>query len=102
MRLARQSGMDSATGSSMKKPANIVLLVLALGVGGAALMVALFARHGFADVSQAVAAAGWGVFAVLAFHLVPLFFDVLGWRALIPHPHRLAISRLLLIRWIGD
>jgi putative membrane protein len=86
----------------MKKPANIVILVLVLGVGGAALMITLFARHGFTDVSEAVAAAGWGVVAVLAFHLVPLFFDVLGWQAVLPPENRLPYLALYKIRWIGD
>ncbi|HEY4330372.1 MAG TPA: flippase-like domain-containing protein, partial [Phycisphaerae bacterium] len=46
--------------------------------------------------------AGWGLLAVIAFHVVTLFLDSLSWRALIPRQVRPSIWRLFHIHWIGD
>jgi putative membrane protein len=86
----------------MNTPRRVWVPIVILGLAGASLCVALFVHHGIADVGHAVKAAGWGVAAVLACHLVPMFFDMLGWRALLLPRDRLPLGRLYLIRWIGD
>lgn len=76
----------------------IVFAGFALGI---AAFIALLLYHGAGDVFDAVGAAGWGLLAVSAFHLIPLAVDAHAWRILIPAPHRrpgLLLSCRL--RWI--
>ena len=80
----------------------IAWVLLAVGVGGIALFITLLMRHGMADIAGAVAAARWGVLAVIVAHVVPLALDTMGWRALIAAEQRLPYLRLLQLRWIGD
>ncbi|HVT79857.1 MAG TPA: flippase-like domain-containing protein [Phycisphaerae bacterium] len=85
------------------KPRRGVAWVLAaIAIGGLALFVTLLLRHGVADIAGAVAAARWGVLAVIVVHTVPLMLDAMGWRALIAKQDRLPYWRLLELRWIGD
>ncbi len=74
---------------------------LFLGVGGA-LFLGLIAYEGIGDVFGAAAAAGWGVLAVAAFHLVPMIGDTEGWRRIMPARHRLSFGSVLWIRWVGE
>lgn len=59
-----------------------------LGLGlatlaGLFLLVGLIAYSGFGGVADAFLRAGWfGILAVAAYHLVPLFCSAMGWRAL--------------------
>jgi len=77
----------------------------AVGIGlgaGLALFAALVAWQGLGDVASALRAAGSGLLLVAVFHVVPLFLDALGWRALLPaagRPGPLAFARG---RWIGE
>ena len=76
----------------------IVFIGFALGI---AAFIALLLYHGAGDIFDAVGAAGWGLLAVSAFHLLPLAVDAHAWRILIPAPHRrpgLLLSCRL--RWI--
>ena len=77
-------------------------IIVLVGLAGAAWCVGMFARYGIKDVFAAVVAAGWGVAAVVGFHVVPMICDVMSWRVLIPREHRLSNGRLFLIRWMGD
>jgi len=77
------------------------MAIVPLGLAGAALFVILLIRHGVGDVGTAIRTAGWGVAAVVAFEIVPLFFEMLAWRALFPKHHRLARRTLLWMRWVG-
>jgi putative membrane protein len=86
----------------MKNPRSVYILILVFGLAGGALFITLLVRHNIRDIAATVGAAGWGVVAVVLFHLVPMFFDVLGWWALIPPANRLPFSKLFLMRWIGD
>ncbi len=86
----------------MKSPRVMALVMTVLGIAGAALLVALLLHHDVSDIAGAVAAAGWGVVAVVVFHSVPLFLDVFNWRVLFPPQHRLPFRSLLWMRWLGD
>ncbi len=78
------------------------LTVGLFGLGGAALLVELVRRHEGAVIVAAVAAAGWGVAAVITFHLLPLLADAVAWRALFPPQERPPLLRLMWMRWIGE
>ncbi|MGB8354289.1 MAG: flippase-like domain-containing protein [Chthoniobacteraceae bacterium] len=87
----------------MKKGSgNIRFTIYALALVGALLLTFLLVRHGIGDVAAAVAAARWGVLAVVVFHLVPLFGDTLSWWVLFPLKYRLPLSVAFRMRWIGE
>lgn len=86
----------------MSKPDKIKLTVWLLGVGGLAFFIALLVREGAADVFAVFAAAGWGVAAATAFHIVPLALDAAGWRTLFPPGRRPPLRDLFWMRWIGE
>ena len=69
---------------------------------GLALFVWLIADHGAANVFAATAAAGWGVAAVTAFHLLPMLGDTLAWRIMMVPARRLSTAEALRIRWIAE
>jgi ABC-type proline/glycine betaine transport system permease subunit len=50
-------------------------VLLSLGV---VLFIALLGWQGFGSVATALAAAGWGLLAVAAFHLLPVVIDALA------------------------
>ena len=76
----------------------IVFIGFALGI---AAFVALLLYHGAGDIFDAVGAAGWGLLAVSAFHLLPLAIDAHAWRILIPAPHqRPSLLFSCRLRWI--
>jgi putative membrane protein len=84
------------------RPSFSHLIVLLLGLIGAAWCVYLFIQHGIGNIVAAVVAAGWGVVAVIAFHAIPLLCDVISWSVLIPKRERLPLRQLYFIRWMGD
>lgn len=63
----------------------IVFIGFAVGI---AAFIGLLLYHGAGDIFDAVGAAGWGLLAVSAFHLLPLAIDAHAWRILVPAPHR--------------
>lgn len=76
----------------------IVFIGFALGI---AAFIALLLYHGAGDIFDAVGAAGWGLLAVSAFHLLPLTVDAHAWRILIPAPHkRPGLLQSCRLRWI--
>lgn len=77
-----------------------VFIVLALC--GAALLAYLLKRAGIGAVAGAFAAAGWGVLAVIVFHLVPLFMDTLTWWNLFPRENRPPLRGAFRMRWMGE
>lgn len=93
---------ESSPQPAAKPRHEITWLLLAIAIGGIALLVTLLLRNGIRDIGAAIAAAGWGIVAVIAIHMIPLALDVLGWRALIAKKDRLSYPRLLQLRWIGD
>ena len=86
----------------MKTHSKIRLAVWLFALAGAALFTVLLARQGVGEVATAVAAAGWGIVAVAAFHLVPLFLDTLAWQVLFPRAERPRLRSLFWMRWIGE
>ncbi len=59
-------------------------------------------RQGLGEIAGFVAAAGWGMLLVPAFHLAPMMADTLGWWKLFPSGSRPRFSRLLWMRWLGE
>jgi len=77
--------------------------VAGIGLGvGLALFAALVAWQGIGDVAATLRVAGAGLLLVAAFHLLPLFLDALGWRALIPPGERPSAIEFARGRWIGE
>ncbi len=74
------------------------LLLLA----GLALLAAILLRYDLPGIAAAFGAAGWGVAAVAAFHLVPLVADAAAWQALVPSPDRLPLSAAVRLRWVAE
>ena len=55
------------------------------------------------QVGAAVAKAGWGIAAVVAYHfLVPVFLDAAAWWSLFPRSDRLPLHKLFWMRWVGE
>jgi putative membrane protein len=77
-------------------------LTLTAWIAGIFILVTLVIFHGTATVMAAVAAAGWGLLAVTAFHLVPMTADTIAWRYLLEPETRPRFYKLLWMRWIGE
>jgi putative membrane protein len=86
-----------------------VRLAFALGLGVA---IVLIARAGAGDIAALLSRAGWMLLLLVPLQCLPLWLDVLGWRALIVQPAqvsalfaiacvRQAINRLLPVASIG-
>lgn len=71
-------------------------------IGGLVLFTILIAYQGFADVTMALATAGWGLILVTLFHLLPMIADTLSWFCLLRPPPRPRFKTLLWARWIGE
>jgi uncharacterized membrane protein YbhN (UPF0104 family) len=78
------------------------ITVFVLGVAGLTLFIILLIHHGMGDITAAFAKAGWGVLAVVAFHLVVLVCNGFAWHYLFPPEKRLPFRTLLWFRWIGE
>jgi putative membrane protein len=74
--------------------------LLALGLGAAAAAF-LYATSDVSRILATLAAAGWGIGAVLLAHLPSTAAATAGWRALLPAGAP-SIGRLLLFRWIKE
>ena len=69
---------------------------------GLLLFVVLLSRQGVGEIAAAIAVAGWQVFVVALFHLLPILANTLGWQTLFPPSARPTFARLLYSRWIGE
>ena len=69
---------------------------------GLLLFLVLLARQGLGEIAAAIAVAGWQVFVVAVFHLLPMLVNTLGWQALFSANARPLFARLLYSRWIGE
>jgi len=75
-------------------------VLLSLGV---VLFIALLGWQGFGSVATALAAAGWGLLAVAAFHLLPVVIDALAIETLFPRNERdVSLRDALFARWTGE
>lgn len=87
----------------MKVPGKIQITVWLLGLAGAALFIAIIVHQDLSKVGAALAAAGWAIVGVIAYHFaVPIFLDAVGWWVLFPRSDRLPLRKLLWMRWIGE
>jgi len=69
---------------------------------GLVTLIALVIWQGIGEITAALAAAGWGLLLVTAFHLLPMLSSSQCWRGLFPAAHRPSLSHLLQARWIGE
>jgi putative membrane protein len=71
------------------------------GLIGLVLATGLIVWSGWDEVLAALSEAGWqGIFAVAAFHLLPLSASAIGWRVLIPGKNRLSLPKFMYFMWI--
>lgn len=75
------------------------ILLLSIGT---ALFIALLAWQGLGSVTGALAAAGWGLVLVAAFHIVPLALDAGAIAVLFGKGARVDQRDALLARWTGE
>ncbi|TDG06193.1 flippase-like domain-containing protein [Paraburkholderia guartelaensis] len=75
------------------------ILLLSIGT---ALFIALLAWQGLGSVTGALAAAGWGLVLVAAFHVVPLALDAGAIAVLFGKDERVDQRDALLARWTGE
>src|SRR5262249_57277548 len=81
----------------------IMKLSLALGAAlGLALALVLGAHYGFAEIASGVRAAGWGILAVTAFHLLQIVFSALAWQALLESHLAPRLITFIGVRWIRE
>ena len=69
---------------------------------GLVLVVWLIVRSGAEEVARAMLLVGWGLAAITAFHLLPMFLSALSWRELLPRASRLDIASVTWVRWIRE
>jgi putative membrane protein len=69
---------------------------------GLALFIALSAYQGITQAIFAVVIAGWGLLIVIAFHLIPMTADALGWYVLLDRSCRPRFRTIFWARWIGE
>ena len=70
---------------------------------GLLLFLALLVSQGLPAILSTLAAAGWGLLAVTAFHLIPLLIDAVAIRVLYRHGQtRHGLLDAVLTRWIGE
>src|SRR5881628_2607182 len=87
----------------MKIPNKVRITFYLLGFAGAALFTFLLIREGAGQVGSAIATAGWGLLAVIAYHfLVPVLLDSLAWWVLFPRSERPPLRKIYCMRWIGE
>ncbi|MBX6320905.1 MAG: flippase-like domain-containing protein [Rhodospirillaceae bacterium] len=77
-------------------------LATLLLLAGLALLAGLLIHYDLPNIAEAFSAAGWGVAAVAAFHLVPLVADAAAWRILVPPPDRLPLAAAVRLRWMAE
>lgn len=68
---------------------------------GTAVFVLLLAWQGFGSVAETLMAAGWGIVAVIALHLVPVVLDA-GAIVVLFERKRIALRDALVARWAGE
>jgi putative membrane protein len=69
-------------------------------LAGAGLLALLIATNDVRALEHSLEQLHWRFVLVCAYHLAPLWFDVLGWRRVFLRPPR--FSSLLRMRWIGE
>jgi putative membrane protein len=90
--------MVRRSGAARRIPAWLIITALL----GFLLLVYLIIESGAAAVAYVMLAIGWWLVPVTSFHLVPLLFSTLSWRALLPSASRPGEITLIWIRWIRE
>jgi putative membrane protein len=88
---------EARTGSWIIKKTLIVA-----GVFGLLLVVFLIVHSGAADVGRAMLVLGWSLAPITLFRLVPMSFDALSWRQLLPVSSRPNVFGVVWMRWIRE
>jgi putative membrane protein len=87
----------------MKKAAGKIRpTIYLLGFAGGLLFTILLIREGAQDVARALAAAGWWLAVIPAFHLLPLFLDSVEWWLLFPREDRPRLRITFWTRFLGE
>jgi putative membrane protein len=66
------------------------------------LAIALLVEHGVGDVAAAAAGVGSGIVVVFLLHVVQLFADGMGWRAVVPGARRPTVRTVVWGRWLAE
>jgi putative membrane protein len=74
----------------------------ALTLAGIALLAFITAQQGFSELGHVLAAAGWGVAAVAALHLVAVAASTLAWKAVLDPIRRVSIELLFWNRLLRE
>jgi putative membrane protein len=79
------------------KASTIVAILIGLG-----LTATLLAHNDFGQIATTLLTAGWGVFAVVGFHVPQTLFSTLAWAPLVDADPRPGFWRLYRARWIRE
>jgi putative membrane protein len=80
----------------------ISISLIVAAVLGFLLVVFLIVHSGAAEVASAMLVLGWWLAPITLFHLGPLYFDAVSWRALFPALKRPGRLSFLWMRWIRE
>jgi putative membrane protein len=69
---------------------------------GLATSIALVGFYGFAEIGLAIASAGWGILAVVAFHFLQIGFSAEAWRTVLPPSSAPGLRTMFRLRWIRE
>lgn len=86
----------------MKHLRTIKPAIYVLGLCGVALFIVLLSREGAGQVGAAIVRAGWGLLAVILYHLLQTLSDAAGWSVLIPKEQRVPLRKSFFLNWIGE
>jgi putative membrane protein len=86
----------------MKTLGKIHVTAWLLGLAGAALFTGLLIRQGISQVWDAFVTAEWTILGIVAYHLIPIFLDAIGWGVIFPKSDRPRLFQLFWMRWIGE
>jgi putative membrane protein len=76
--------------------------LIVAGFFGFLLVVFLIVESGAAEVAHAMLVLGWGLLPIALFHFIPVSFDALSWRELVPASNRLSVFTFIWMRWIRE
>ena len=83
-------------------PAIVKLSAALSAVVGTAIAAGLMIYVGIGDIAAAIAGAGWGVLAVIAFHFAQMAFSASAWRTVLPTTPVPGLVRFIGLRWIRE
>lgn len=75
-------------------------LAILFGLVGLAVATGVIIYSGYEQILEALSRAGFGIVWTSLFHLVPMFFCVIGWQVLIPGKNRPSLLYLMYVLWL--